>query len=227
MKGLLFKSHVPALSVLIAAAIALAACAPAASPAHTSTTPAGGEAATASSAAFELRTAMRQLWEDHIVWTRQFIVSFVAGLPDQDAAAARLLQNQVDIGDAIKPYYGEEAGDRLTELLRAHILTAVDLLTAAKSGDTAKFDEANEAWYANADEIAAFLSSANPESWPAEEMQSMMRSHLDLTLQEAVARLGGDWSADVTAYDSIHQQILEMADMLADGVVRQFPDRFE
>src|SRR5262245_8661468 len=78
---------------------------------------------------------MRKLWEDHITWTRLFIVSFAAGLPDTDPTAQRLLQNQTDLGNAIKPFYGDAAGNQLTALLHDHILIAADLLTAAKAGD--------------------------------------------------------------------------------------------
>jgi hypothetical protein len=171
--------------------------------------------------------AMRKLWEDHITWTRMFIVEFAADSPATEATAGRLLENQVDIGDAIKPFYGEEAGDQLTALLQDHILVAADILTAAKSGDREAVDEATERWYANADDIAAFLSSANPDHWPLEEMQEMMRDHLDLTLAEAVARLQGDYQADIAAYDELHGQILEMADMLSAGIVAQFPKGFK
>lgn len=170
---------------------------------------------------------MHKLWEDHVVWTRMVIVSFAAGLPDYDAAVARLLQNQVDIGDAMKPFYGQAAGDQLTALLREHILLAADLLKAAKAGDTTAFNSAKARWYANADEIASFLHAANPNNWPLNDMQEMMRSHLDLTLQEASARLAGDWDADVAAYDAVHAEILEMADMLSEGIVKQFSGRFK
>lgn len=170
--------------------------------------------------------AMRKLWEDHITWTRMFIVSALADLPDVSHAAERLLQNQADIGDAIKPFYGEAAGEQLTALLRDHILIAADLVGAAKAGDAAGIEEASTRWYANADDIAAFLHSANPDNWPLDEMQAMMREHLDLTLQEAVARLTGNWAADIAAYDQIHEQILGMADMLSSGIIRQFPKQF-
>jgi hypothetical protein len=173
------------------------------------------------------RNEMRRLWEDHVTWTRLYIVSAVADLPDAGPTAERLLQNQVDIGNAIKPYYGEAAGERLTALLRDHILIAADLVGAAKTGDTATFETAQASWYANADEISVFLSSANPHHWPLEPTKAMMREHLDLTLQEASARLTGDWSADIAAYDQIHLQALHMADMLSDGIVSQFPKSFK
>jgi hypothetical protein len=169
---------------------------------------------------------MRELWEEHIVWTREFIVSFAADAPDQDEVAARLLANQDDIGDAIKPFYGEAAGEQLSALLREHILGAVTLLQAAKAGDTATFDAANAAWYANGSEIAQFLSGANPENWPLDHTSHHMTMHLDLTLQEAANRLGGNFAADIADYDAVHDAILEMADFLSLGIIRQFPKDF-
>ncbi|HJR44733.1 MAG TPA: hypothetical protein VJ927_03955 [Actinomycetota bacterium] len=176
--------------------------------------------------AIKLRNTMRKLWEDHIVWTRQFIVSAIAELPDTDTAAGRLLANQDDIGDAVKPFYGDAAGEQLSTLLRDHILIAADLLGAAKAGDSAAVEEASANWTANANEIADFLNAANPRHWPRSEMRSMMAGHLEWTLAEATARLNGDWEADVAAYDQIHRDILHMADMLSRGLVAQFPGRF-
>jgi hypothetical protein len=171
--------------------------------------------------------AMRKLWEDHVTWTRLYIVSAAAGLPDVQPAAERLLRNQADIGDAIAPFYGKPASDRLTVLLRSHILIAADLVTAAKAGDTAAAGSASTRWNANADEIADFLSDANPRNWPRATLRAEMRHHLDLTLQEAQARLRGDWAADIAAYDTVHEHILGMADVLSKGIVSQFPRRLK
>ena len=182
--------------------------------------------ATRTRKAVKLRNHMRKLWEDHIVWTRQFIVSAIADLPDSDTAAGRLLANQDDIGDAIKPYYGDEAGEALSELLRDHILIAADLLGDARAGDSAGVEDAGNRWSQNGNDIADFMSSANPDNWPQDEMRAMMAGHLEWTLNEAVARLNADWAADVEAYDRIHRDILHMADMLSRGLIAQFPERF-
>ena len=171
--------------------------------------------------------AMRKLWEDHITWTRLYIISAAEDLPDKDLTAARLLQNQVDIGNAIKPFYGDAAGAQLTALLTDHILIAVEVIDAAKAGDTDAFNAALEKWYENGDDIAAFLHAANPRNWPLDEMEMMMKSHLDLTLEEAAARLNGDYAADIAAYDKVHVDILHMADMLSDGIIHQFPRSFK
>lgn len=174
-----------------------------------------------------LRQAMRRLWEDHITWTRLVIVSTAAGLPDLDATTHRLLQNQTDIGNAIKPYYGEAAGEKLTTLLKEHIMLAAELVAAAKAGETAKMSDANGRWKTNADAIAVFLSGANPKHWPQAEMEQMMREHLSVTTAEVQARLKGDWTADIAAYDRVHEQILAMADMLSAGVAKQFPEKLK
>jgi hypothetical protein len=169
---------------------------------------------------------MRKLWEDHITWTRLTIVSFAAGLPDLEPTLDRLLQNQTDLGNAIAPFYGEEAGQALTDLLREHIFGAVDVLTAAKASDQEALAAALAAWYVNGQEIADFLHQANPRFWPQDEMRAMMRQHLDLTLAEASARLEGDFETDIATYEEVHRQILAMADMLSSGIIRQFPQKF-
>ncbi|HEY6054556.1 MAG TPA: hypothetical protein VIU86_11530 [Gaiellaceae bacterium] len=201
--------------------LALAALVLAVAPAAASARPAAAKVSPT-----EFRTQMRQLWVDHVVWTRMVIVAFAAGSPDLKAAETRLLRNQVDIGNAIKPYYGAAAGSKLTALLRQHILEAVPVLAAAKAGDTAKLAAAQKAWYANANVIARFLSSANPKNWPLADTQMMMKMHLDLTTAEAVARLKGQWAADVRAYDKVQAEIMQMADALSSGIVAQFPSRF-
>lgn len=176
--------------------------------------------------AIAFRNDMRKLWEDHITWTRLVIVGVAADLPDLGPTTDRLLQNQADIGNAVKPFYGDAAGDQLTSLLRDHILIAAEILTAAKAGDSAAVEDASARWYANADDIATFLNSANPEAWPLDEMKAMMKEHLDLTLQEAVAQLQGDFATSIATYDQVHEQILHMADMLSLGIVDQFPKQF-
>lgn len=175
--------------------------------------------------ATKLVLALRDLWVDHTGWTRNYIISFVAGLPDTNFATQRLLKNQEDIGNAIKPFYGNEAGNKLTSLLKDHIMGAVDLLKAAKAGNTTGAAAAEKKWYENADLIATFLSSANP-NWSKEALKSMLDNHLALTKSEAVARLTGNYAADITAYDKVRQEANMMSDALADGIIKQFPDKF-
>lgn len=175
--------------------------------------------------AINLVLGLRDHWVDHIVYTRNYIISFVAGLPDTNVVAARLLKNQEDLGNAIKPFYGEQAGTKLTSLLKGHILGAVALLKAAKAGNTTGAAAAEKQWYENADQIATFLASANP-NWSLKDLKTMLHNHLALTKSEAVARLTGNYTADIAAFDKIHKQAVMMSDDLADGIIKQFPDKF-
>ncbi|MGH9457684.1 MAG: glycosyltransferase [Thermoanaerobaculia bacterium] len=201
--------------------LALAGCA-----AQTGSTYGGSSSmAMSSDARTELANAMRALWADHVIWTRSYIVAAAAGQPDADEVAQRLLANQDQIGQAIVPYYGQAAGDRLAALLRDHILIAVDLVTAAKAGDQADLRDADRRWHLNAEELATFLSGANP-NWSRGALLSMLNEHLALTTREATARLQGNFTADIAAFDQIFDQAMMMADALTDGIVKQFPDRF-
>jgi hypothetical protein len=173
-----------------------------------------------------LQSDMRVLWEDHITWTRLAIISLTAGSPDTQATVGRLLRNQADIGNAVKPFYGNAAGNALTAKLRQHILIAADVVAAAKAGDTAELADSQARWQQNAIELATLLNSVNPRFWKLAAMKAEMSRHLALTTQEAVARLQGRWAADVAAYDRIHRHILHFSDEIADGLVRQFPNRF-
>lgn len=170
---------------------------------------------------------MRKLWEDHVTWTRLYIVSAAAGLPDAQPTAQRLLDNQRDIGNAVAQFYGKAAGDKLTALLRDHILIAADLVTAAKAGDNAKVGTLNKKWHDNANDIAAFLHGANPNNWPLATLQSAMKTHLDQTLDEATHQLHHDYPASIKDYEAIVNHILMMADVLSSGIIKQFPAKFD
>lgn len=171
-----------------------------------------------------LHDAMRRLWSDHVVWTRQYIVAAVAGDPSATTALNRLMKNQEDIGNAVKPFYGDANGAKLTDLLKQHISIAGELVAAAKAGDQAKQTDADKRWHDNAAEIAMFLSGANP-NWTKDALLSMLNNHLALTTQEAVNRLTQKWAEDQASFDSIYSQAMEMADALSGGIAKQFPNK--
>ncbi|MDX6408368.1 MAG: hypothetical protein QOE13_1439 [Gaiellaceae bacterium] len=173
-----------------------------------------------------LRQGMRRLWEEHVMWTRLAVISLTTSTPDTAATVTRLLKNQTDIGNAIKPYYGAAAGRQLTALLREHILIAADLIAAALKGDTSAVNDQQTRWTSNVDRIATLLNHANPRFWKLAPTRAMLHDHLRLTTDEVVARLQHSWAADVKAYDEIHRQALHMADMLSTGIIGQFANRF-
>lgn len=174
--------------------------------------------------AFALKTAMRKLWEDHIAWTRNYIISELTHLDDLTDVTQRLLQNQVDIGNAVKPFYGNEAGDKLTSLLKEHIILASKVVKAAKENNKNELDSANAQWYKNADEIASFLASANP-NWAEGTLKDMLYKHLEYTTGEAVSRLKHTWKEDIHFYDINHDHMLMFSDILTDGINKQFHNK--
>lgn len=173
----------------------------------------------------QLREGLRKLWEEHVTYTAFFYTAVLNGGDDAGALAERLLRNQDDLGAAVAPFYGEGAGRQLAALLRDHILVAADLVTAAKGGDAAGQERATRRWYANADAVAAFLASANPH-WPRQALQDALHGHLRMTTDAVVAKLRRDTPAAIAAYDRGHEHMLAVADVLAAGIVKQFPARF-
>ena len=169
-----------------------------------------------------LNKAMRKLWADHVIWTRQYIEDALADAPSKDVTTKRLLKNQVDIGNAVAQFYGKAAGDALAALLKDHILIAADLIAAAKAHDTHAFEIENKKWHDNAREIAEFLHKANPENWPLPVMIAMMDEHLAVTTKEVQARLDGKWDEDVHVFDDVFEQIMKMADELTEGIYNKF-----
>ncbi|WP_248548921.1 glycosyltransferase [Paenibacillus odorifer] len=173
----------------------------------------------------ELKDNLRKLWIDHVVWTKNYIVSAFADSEDKDKVLARLLQNQQDIGDVFKPYYGEAVGDKLAQLLREHILIAGKVLGAVKAGIQADVEKYNKEWYANADDIAKFLSSQNPK-YSYEQLKEMLHEHLELITDDVTARVKKDWDAEIAAFDKGLEHMIMFADILTEGLIKQFPDKF-
>ena len=172
-----------------------------------------------------LSNEIRMLWEQHVTWTRLTVISIAAGLPDVDLVANRLLRNPVDFRKVLEPFYGQRIACMFADLLTSHLTIAAELVKAAKAGDSQTAADAERRWYANADEIAAFLASINAH-WSQAEWRAMLHEHLALTKSEAVDIITGDHAAGIEVYDAIEIQALKMADVMTEGIVRQFPERF-
>lgn len=172
---------------------------------------------------FEARTVMRELWTDHVTWMRVFLIDFIAELPDAPFAQERLLQNQTDIGNVVRLFYGEETSAELTRLLRAHVVGAAQVIVAAKDPNLRQLEHARDDWYANAWQIGALL--AKTTGLPEPEMVAVMNTHLDQTLAQVNARLAGNWVADIEAYDAVSANIVELSDTLSERLAEQFPEK--
>ena len=175
----------------------------------------------------ELDDAMHQLWSDHMQYTFQTVDAYFNNNTALNASLTRLLKNQEDIGAAIVPYYGQAAGDQLTNLLKGHINGAVPVLEAAKNGNQAALDAAVANWRANGKEIADFLSAANPANWEQSHMRMHMDDHLTKTITYSVDLLQKNYSQATIDYDAAYNDMMHFAHSLADGIAKQFPDKFK
>ncbi|WP_187386134.1 glycosyltransferase [Paenibacillus tuaregi] len=198
---------------------------PPAAPVHARTADAKKDSTCLSSKMVQLKVDMQKVWIDHTIWTRSYIVSAVSNRPDQKDVLDRLLRNQQDIGNVIKPYYGEAAGNKLADLLREHILIAAKIVEAAKAGNQENVKKLEADWHRNADDIAKFLSAANP-NWQFKELQDMLYTHLQLITEIVLECLKGNWKADIAATDKNEVHMIHLADILTEGIVRQFPEKF-
>jgi len=176
-------------------------------------------------AAFQV--TMRKLWEQHIILTRLYLVSTIQNFGDQDLVLQSLLQNQIDIGNAFKTFYGNEAGDQLSSLLTDHIKFAGEIISDLIASKTAEAGIAVTAWYSNADDLAMFLNNANPTNWHLSDLQTMLHAHLDLTSSEVKDEIAKDYIDSASVFTQISNQILSMADVLSSGVMKQFPGMFQ
>jgi len=173
----------------------------------------------------QLQADMQKVWIDHTIWTRSYIVSAISNRQDQQDVLDRLLRNQQDIGDGIKPYFGEAAGNQLAALLREHIQIAGKIVGAAKAGNQADVKRLEADWHRNADDIAKFLGDANP-NWAFKPLQDMLYMHLQLITEIVLDCLKGNWKADIEATDKNEIHMIHLADMLTKGIIQQFPEKF-
>jgi len=169
----------------------------------------------------QVMNTLRRLWMEHVFWTRAFIVSTAFSNADISNVTNRLLRNPADFAAVLTPFYGAQAARAFENLFTAHLQIAAQLVNAAKAGDSAAAEQARQQWYANAAGIAAFLARANPY-WNQADWQAMLFEHLRMTENEAVQQLNGRYADSIAQYDAIQNQALEMADVMAQGVIRQF-----
>jgi hypothetical protein len=172
----------------------------------------------------ELQTQMLELWKQHVAWNRNVMLCIVDELPGTTQAVNRLQQNKIEIGNAIKPYYGTAKGDELTTLLQAHVSISVEVMLFAKEKKNQQLQEANDRWYANAGAIAAFLANLN-SYWASDKIQLIIKEQLHFTTTQAICRIKKDYAADIVAYDKAQSNVLQMAEVFADGIAHQFPEK--
>jgi len=169
----------------------------------------------------ELSNTFRRLWNEHVLWTRFFIVSTAFDLPDLPLVTQRLLQNPGDFAKVLSQFYRKSEVEEFTRLFTDHLLIAAALVNAAKAGDSEEVQKQRKLWYQNAVDIAKLLSSINP-FWKKRIWKNMLFDHLEMTEDEAVFILTGEYERGIKVYQDIQNQALRMADFMTCGIIRQF-----
>jgi hypothetical protein len=186
----------------------------------------GNEGGKLTAKSTELRLALRDLWVGHIFWIRDVAAATKYGNSGAaKVAEEQAVQNAKDIAASIIPFYGKEAGDKLFGLLAGHYGAVKEYMNAAFAGKkedkTASIDKLNK----NADEIATFLSSANP-NWPKGTLLAALAAHGGHHVMQIDAIHAKDFLAEAKVWDVMKKHIYVIADVLADGIVKQFPGKF-
>lgn len=176
--------------------------------------------------ALALKEKERMLWEEHVFWTRNYIISKLAPLADKDIVLERLMKNQEDIGNSFIEYYGEEVGENITKLLKDHILIADKVVDAAKSGNQEDLKKYDGQWHSNADDIVTYLSSINPK-YDKSVLKELFYKHLDLLTDQVVSKLNNKHVDEILAFDQGEEHILKLADAISNGIIKQFPDKLK
>ncbi len=212
--------------LLVPLLVALGSLAGCSSNNATATNGASGLLASAHNKAADLRCDMRSLWMYHGWYTREVVMAAAQNAPNLNASLAALLQNQVDIGNAVAAYFGQDAGNTFTNLLQQHINIAVEVVTAAAKQDQAAFNDANTRWHQNAQAIANAAHAVNP-GWDANVILDDLNMHLATLTDMVVAILGANWADSVSKNQVYITEILKMADDFTDGIIKQLPDKFK
>lgn len=162
-----------------------------------------------------LRTKMRALWTDHVVWTREFLIAFLLKQPNLTAAQNRLMQNQQQIGAAFGSYFGDSSGTQLTALLVTHIQQSVVVVQSL--GDPTKLAAAMADWQANAQQIGQFI-----RTYTGVDFTNCMLDHLTMTSKEAIDLNNANYVQAVSDFDSVLKEIThDMADKMTNAIARK------
>lgn len=166
----------------------------------------------------DFKSSLRKLFTDHAVYTVFVLKSIVDNGKDTKVFLDRLLVNQRDIGDQLKPIVGVNNGNAITQLLTEHIKLAGDVITAAVKRDPT-LPEKIKKLFANGDTIALNLSALNPHTVSYEEQKEMWHRHNQFVIDMTIQRIKGNYLQEQQLYDSYYNEILAMSDSIAHGLM--------
>ncbi|NBA96702.1 hypothetical protein [Pseudomonas sp. R5(2019)] len=185
-----------------------------------------GATASPDSAALTTRLALRDLWVEHIIWIRNYVVANQAHQGAQaDAAATQVVANATSIANSLAPLYGQPAADQLLKLLAGHWGAVKQYCDASVSQSAQGKDKAVKDLTSNAKAIAAFLASANP-NLPQDTLVTMLAAHGGHHIAQIDELAKKDYGAEAKTWAAMRSHILILADTLTAALVKQFPAKF-
>jgi len=161
-----------------------------------------------------LKDTVRKLFTDHAAYTKFFIESFLNSSEDVKAIENRLLQNQQDIGNAVKPIIGITNGNQLTALLTQHIILAAEVLNQLKQNNQSKLKTAINNLFNNSEHVAEFLNSLNPQKLPLPAIADEFHQHNQFVIDLALLHSEKKWEEEVSCYDAYYNHMLHFADLI-------------
>lgn len=171
----------------------------------------------------ELQLALRDLWTGHVFWVRSVVMATHYG--DKAGAAAaeeQVVKNARSLADAVVPFYGEEAADKLFELLAGHYGGIKDYMKAEFADNKNGTRKASAAIVSNAEQISVFLSGANPYL-PKDTLMSLLSAHGGHHMAQIGAIDKGDFQSEAGTWDAMLKHMYTISDAMASALTKQFP----
>lgn len=183
-------------------------------------------AATVPTKVADTKAALRDLWIGHVFWVRNVVEARLAGEAGRAKASEQeVVANARSIAAAIEPFYGKAASEKLFGLLAAHWGGVSDYVNGTLAGRKADQDAAYRKLTANADEIASFLSGANP-NLPADTLRRLLTAHGAHHIQQIQQLQAKQFEQEAKTWAAMKDHMYVIADALAVGIAAQFPEKF-
>jgi len=172
------------------------------------------------------QAALRDVWVGHIFWVREVSRS----VADKNTAATESAEQQAvanakAIAGSIEPFYGKPAAEQLFKLLAGHYTAIKTHAVANAAGKAAEAKKAVDDLTANANEIAVFLSGANP-NLPEATLKQLLAAHGGHHVQQNQQLAAKDYAGEARTWEAMKTHIYVIADALGGALAKQFPAKF-
>ena len=174
----------------------------------------------------DTKAALRDLWAGHIFWIRNVVLDNATNNPAaRDAAEKEVVANAKQIAGTITPFYGEAASEKLFTLLAGHYGAVKEYSDATVAGSKPQQDAALAHLASNADEIAVFLSGANP-NLPKDTVRGLIAAHGAHHVAQITEFQEKDYAHEAQTWEVMRQHVYVISDALTAALAKQFPGKF-